>query len=159
MDLLPFFQWSEETGLGRVIRESVWAFAVVESIHLLALATMGGAVLLVDMRMLNLGLSGRSVAELAREAQPWLRRGLTVLIVSGIGLFASEAVKCYYSYPFWVKMSALAAAIVFTFTIRKRVVQAASGNIPSGTQMFVAVVSMMLWFTVAASGRWIGFSG
>lgn len=157
MDLLPFFQWSEETGLGRVIRESVWAFAVVESIHLLALATMGGAVLLVDMRMLNLGLSGRSVAELGREAQPWLRRGLVVLIISGIGLFASEAVKCYYSYPFWVKMSALFAAIIFTFTVRKRVVLADGAS--GGTQMAVALVSMALWFTVAASGRWIGFSG
>jgi hypothetical protein len=159
MDLLPFFQWFEETGLGRMIRESVWAFAVVESIHLLALATMGGAVLLVDMRMLNLGLSGRSVAELARDAQPWLRRGLVVLIISGIGLFASEAVKCYYSYPFWVKMSSLLAAIVFTFTVRKRVVLAEAGRNSGGVRMGVAVVSMALWFTVAASGRWIGFSG
>ncbi len=53
MNLLPFFQWSEESGLGRMVRESVWAFAVIESVHLLALATMGGAVLLVDMRMLE----------------------------------------------------------------------------------------------------------
>ena len=159
MDLLPFFQWSEETGLGRVIRESVWAFAVVESIHLLALATMGGAVLLVDMRMLNVGLRSRPIAELAREAQPWLRRALAVLIISGIGLFASEAVKCYYSYPFWVKMTALATAIVFTFTIRKRVVLAETGRISGGIQMAVALVSLGLWFTVAASGRWIGFSG
>ena len=47
----------------------MWAFAVIESVHLLALATMGGAVLLVDLRMLNLGLRRRPVAELAREAQ------------------------------------------------------------------------------------------
>lgn len=159
MDLLPFFQWSEETGLGRMVRESVWAFAVIESVHLLALATLGGAVLLVDMRMLNLGLRARPVAELARDSQRFVRAGLAVLILSGIALFASEAVKCYYSYPFWVKMGALILAIGFTFTVRSRVALAAEGQIPAGTQMIVALVSIALWFTVAASGRWIGFSG
>ena len=63
MNLLPFFQMVEESGLGRAVRESVWAFAVIESVHLLALAMMGGAVLLVDMRMLNIGHSwGRLLA-------------------------------------------------------------------------------------------------
>jgi hypothetical protein len=159
MDLLPFFQWSEETGLGRAVRESVWAFAVIESVHLLALATLGGATLVVDMRMLNLGLRSRPVSELARDTQRFVRGGLAVLIVSGIALFASEAVKCYYSSPFWVKMSALVLAIGFTFTIRRRVALASEGQVSGGVQMLVAVVSIALWFTVAASGRWIGFSG
>ena len=159
MDLLPFFQWSEESGLGRMVRESVWAFAAIESVHLLALATMGGAVLVVDMRMLGLGLRERPVAELACDAQRFLGLGLVVLIVSGIALFASEAVKCYYSYPFWVKMVSLFVATIFTYTIRRRVVLAGEGQTGGGTQVLVALVSMALWFTVAASGRWIGFSG
>src|SRR3954471_9675226 len=106
MELLPLFQWSEESGLGRMVRESVWAFAAIESIHLLALSTLGGAVLLVDLRMLNLGLRQRTIRELAFEARPYGRVALLVLIVSGVALFASEATKCYYSTPFWVKMTA-----------------------------------------------------
>jgi hypothetical protein len=82
-----------------------------------------------------------------------------VLIVSGLALFASEAVKCYYSSPFWVKMWALLAATIFTYTIRRRVVFSPEGRYGSSLQMLVAAVSMALWFTVAASGRWIGFSG
>jgi uncharacterized protein DUF6644 len=157
MDLLPLFQWCEESGLGRTVRESVWAFAVIESVHLLALAMMGGAVLLVDMRMLNLGMRQRPVAELAAEAQRFQNVALVVLIISGIGLFASEAVKCYYSVPFSVKMVALFIAIIFTYTIRKRV--AFSSDDSGSARMAVALVSVALWFTVAASGRWIGFSG
>ncbi len=159
MDLLSFFQWFEDTGLGRAVRESVWAFAVIESIHLLALATMGGAVLLVDMRMLNLGLRQRPVAELAREAQPFVNLGLIVLIVSGVALFASEAVKCYYSNPFWVKIITLFFATIYAYTLRRRVVFADAGQFGGGTQAVVALLSMGLWFTVAAAGRWIGFSG
>jgi len=157
MNLLPLFQWCEESGLGRTVRESVWAFAAVESVHLLALATMGGAVLLVDMRMLNLGLRQRPVAELAGEAQPFQNAALIVLVQSGIGLFASEAVKCYYSFPFSVKIITLFVATLFTYTIRRRVVYSADSS--GTTRIAVALVSVTLWFIVAAAGRWIGFSG
>ena len=159
MDLLPFFQWSEETGLGRMVRESVWAFAAIESVHLLALTMMGGAALLVDFRMLNLGLRRRPVGELAREAQRFFSLGLGVLVISGVALFSSEAVKCYYSTPFWVKMSTLVVATLFAYTIRRRVALAGEGQFGGTTRALVALMSIALWFTVAASGRWIGFSG
>jgi hypothetical protein len=159
MDLLPFFQWCEESGIGRTIRESVWAFAVIESVHLLALATMGGAVLLVDMRLLNLGLRQRPVAELARDARPFMNAGLVVLILSGLGLFLSESVKCYYSTPFRVKIATLAVAALYAYTLRNRVALDEGGRFGAGTKMLVGLVSLALWFVVAASGRWIGFSG
>src|SRR6478672_11893499 len=110
MNLLPLFQWCEESGLGRMVRESVWAFAVIESVHLLALATMGGAILLVDLRMLNLGLRQRPVAELAQEARPFHNAAGLDLVLSGVGLFSSEAVTCYHSFPFWVKITTLVVA-------------------------------------------------
>jgi hypothetical protein len=159
MDLLPLFQWSEQSGLGRIVRESAWAFAVIESMHLLALATMGGAALLVDLRLLNVGLRQRPVAELAGEAQRFFNLGLAVLIVSGLGLFASEAVKCYHSTAFRVKMIALVSATLFAYLVRKRVAFADEGRFGNGTKALVAMVSMALWFTVAAGGRWIGYSG
>lgn len=157
MDILALFQSIEESGLGRMVRESVWAFAVIESIHLLALVMLGGSVLLVDLRMLHLGLRSRSVSELARDTRPIANLGLVILIVSGYALFASEAVKCYYSFPYWVKMGALALALLFTYTVHNRI--AASDTSGSGGKAVVAIISLLLWFTVAAAGRWIGFSG
>jgi len=159
MDLLALFQWFEESGLGRAVRESVWAFAVIESIHLIALVTMGGAALIVDMRLLNLGLRQRPVAELAREAQRFLSAGLVLLILSGSALFASEAVKCYYSTPFRIKIITLFFATIFTYGVRNRVALAEEGRVGSASKAIVAVLSIGLWFTVAAAGRWIGFSG
>ena len=156
MAALDLFQAIEASGISTAIRESPWAFAVIESVHLLALAVMGGTVLLVDLRLLGLGLSGRSVRELAGETQRYMTAALAVLIVTGVGLFLSEAIKCFYSTPFWIKMGALATATVFTYTVRRLVVSRAEQ--PPGAKV-VAVVSLALWFTVAASGRWIGFSG
>ena len=70
--LLPFFEWCEQLWLGQFIVGSNWLFPVIESVHLLGLSVLGGAILVVDMRLLGLGLKNHPVAELARDARPWL---------------------------------------------------------------------------------------
>ena len=114
MNLLPFVQWVEASSAHAAIANSSWAFAVIESVHLLALAAIGGAVLVVDLRMLGLGLKAQPVPELARSAYPWFVGSLVVMLATGIPLFISEPTKCYYSNPFWFKMGSLVlwAAII-----------------------------------------------
>lgn len=159
MSLLPFFQWCEASAVGHAIRTSTWAFAVIESVHLLGLAAIGGAVLLVDLRLLGLGLRRQPVAQVARDAQPWLVGSLVLMLSTGVALFLSESIKCYYSTPFWVKMTSLLLAIIFTFTVRRKIAMADEGRTRPIWQKVVALVSLALWFSVGASGRWIGFSG
>src|SRR5213592_768328 len=115
--LLPFFQWCEASTVGDGIRQSLWAVAAIESIHLLGLAAIGGAVLVVNLRMLGLGLRHQPIREVARNAYPWFVASVVVMLVTGVALFLSEAVKCYYSTPFWVKITSLALAIVFSLTV------------------------------------------
>src|SRR5262245_44187862 len=158
MNLLPWFEWCEASALGQGVRASLWLFPVIESLHLVALAVLGGAVLLVDMRLLGLGLKRQSPAELARDAQPWLVASLLVMLATGVSLFLSEAVKCYWSPAFWIKMTTLPFAILFTLALRRRVKDDAR-PVGSLSGKLLALVSLSLWFTVAAAGRWIGFSG
>ena len=156
--LLPYFQWIEAGPVGEAIRNSLWLFPFVEAFHLLALAVIGGAVLLVDFRLLGLGLKRHPIADLARDAQPWLIGSLLFMIASGVPLFMSEAIKCYYSFAFWVKMSALVLAIIYTFTIRRRVTMADDARFSPAVYRAVGAVSILLWATVGWGGRWIGFS-
>lgn len=156
--LLPFFQWCESLWLGQFVVGSLWLFPVIESVHLLALALLGGAIFIVDFRLLGLGLKDRAVAEVARDARPWLIGGLIVMIMTGIPLFLSEPIKCYYSTAFWIKMTTLPIALLFTFTVRWRVTVADAVRNTARRQQLVGALSLALWFTVAAAGRWIGFS-
>lgn len=158
MNLLPFFEWCEATAVGSAIRNSQWLFPVIESVHLLALAMIGGALLVVDLRLLGLGLRGQPVRQLARDAQPWLVGSLLVMIATGVPLFLSESIKCYYSPPFWVKISTLPVAILFTFTVRRKVAMADETRLAGHWHKLVGLLSLAAWFTVAAAGRWIGFS-
>jgi hypothetical protein len=156
--LLPFFQWCETLWLGQFVVGSNWLFPVIESIHLLFLALLGGSVLIVDMRLARLLLKDRAVSELAAEARPFMIAALLGMVATGLPLFLSEPIKCYYSAAFWLKMETLAIALVFTFTIRTRVTRSESVRNTARRQILVGALSMALWLTVAASGRWIGFS-
>jgi hypothetical protein len=155
--LLPFFQWCESLWLGRAVVGSLWLFPAIEAVHLLGLTMLGGAILLVDLRLLGTGLTHAPVADVARQAKPWLIAAIAVLIATGVPLFLSEAVKCYYNDAFWVKITTLPIAIAFTFTIRS---SATTGSVRNTArrQKLVGALSMALWFVVAAAGRWIGFS-
>jgi hypothetical protein len=154
--LLPFFEWCEASFIGQMIRQSLWLFPVIEAVHLLALTVIGGAVLILDLRMLGVGLR-QPVSEIARDARPYLAWGLVVMIATGIALFLSESVKCYYSQAFWIKITTLPVALLFTFAIRQPIAKRATAGATMRTRL-VALISMALWFTVAAAGRWIGFS-
>jgi hypothetical protein len=155
--LLPFFQYCESLWLGQFVVGSNWLFPVIEAVHLLALSVLGGAVLVVDLRLLGLGLTNRSAAELWRAARPWMIASLAGMILTGIPLFLSEPIKLYYSDSFWVKITTLPIAIAFAFTIRSRATQDGVRN-TARRQMLVGALSIALWVVVAAAGRWIGFS-
>ena len=155
--LLSFFEWCEATALGHAIKDSAWLFPFIEAVHLLGLSVLGGALLVVDLRMLGLGLRDQSIGDLAASTRRWLFGSIAVMIVTGTALFLSESVKCYYSQAFWVKMSALSLALVFTLTVWQRVAMRATRSTTLRTRL-VSLVSLALWFTVAAAGRWIGFS-
>ena len=154
--LLPFFEWCEATMLGRTIRESLWMFPVLEAIHLVGLCVLGGALLVVDLRLLGLGLKDSTIGELDRQARPWLLMGVAILLITGVALFTSEAIKCYYNTSFWVKITTLPFAILFTLAVKERFARTAVYT--SATSQWVGSADLLLWFIVAAGGRWIGFS-
>ena len=155
--VLELFQWAERTPLGDFIRSSLWLFPVIEAVHLLGLCLLGGAILIVDLRLLGTGLRSTSAAQLSVYARPWLRAAILVLVSTGVLLFFSEAVKLYYSTSFWVKITTLPLALAFTMGIRDRLIQGAPDT---GTLMtrLAGLISITLWVVVAAAGRWIGFS-
>ena len=159
MTAYDVFDWLEMTWIGQTVRDSLWLFPVIESVHLLALSLLGGAVLIVDFRLLGLGITQRPVAMVERAAAPWLLTALVVLVATGVPLFLSEAIKCYFNTSFWVKMIALAVGLIFTYTVRRSVARRDPSE--GGSELvcrLVGAASMAVWFTVAAAGRWIGFS-
>ena len=156
--LFPFFQWSEATGAAGFLRTSIWAFPFVQAVHLLSLCVLAGAILIVDLRLLGAGIRHQAIPTVIRHARPWLVTGLVLMVVTGYLMFSANAAARYFiNDSFWVKMTTLPLAIVFTFGTRETLVRRDRIETSLRTRL-AGAVSIMLWFTVAAAGRWIGFS-
>ena len=157
MTLLDLFTAAENSSLGDAIRESQWLFPVIECFHLLALAVLGGTVLIVNLSLLGWGLGRDRAGQLWRDIRVAMGVSIVVMLVSGALLFTSEAIKLYYHEAFWVKMCSLALALLFTITVQRRT--ALSNDLrPTVLSRAVAVTSLSLWLLVGSGGRWIGFS-
>ena len=154
--LLNFARWCEGTAVSGAINNSLWLFAAIESVHLLGLCLLGGSILLVDLRLMGFGLTGQPMPRLIRQVRPWLLGAVTIMIVTGIPLFLSEAIKCYYNDAFWLKITTLPFALTFTLLVRARI--ARDGAYVNALTQQAGAMSIVLWFVVAAAGRWIGFS-
>jgi hypothetical protein len=145
------------SGLGRYMQTSVWGFAVVEAIHLLALAALGGSVLIVDLRLLGLIFRHDSARTLGRDLGRVLLTSLIVMIVTGVAMVSEEALKYYFSPAFRWKMTLLATAVLFYFTLHRRALIQADQHPLTLWSKIAAVVSMSLWLGVGVAGRAIGF--
>lgn len=139
------------------MRQSQWAFAVVEMFHLIALAVLGGAVLIVNLRLLGIVLRGRPADGIARDLSPLVSWSLLVLVVSGILMVGEETMKCYYNEAFRWKMGLFAAALVFFLILQRGIRTAPRPVIFGPAGKVLATISLLLWFGVGVAGRVIGF--
>ena len=154
MTLYHTAQNIEASALGQTIRESTWLFPAIESTHLLALALLGGSVLILSLSVLGIGLK-TAPAELYKSARRYMNTAVIVLLITGVLLAVSEPVKLYGRQAFWVKMISLGIALIVTYgAFNPLVKRGASG---AGIRSITAL-NMAAWLMVAAAGRWIGFS-
>ena len=154
--LLPFFQGIESLPIGMAARESAWFVAAINVAHLLSLVMFVGALLVVDLRLLGTGMRNVPVAQLARDARPWMVSGFFGLMCTGLLQVLTTPIKQYYSPDFWLKMETLVVALIFTFVIRWRLTQRDESRFNPLLGKLVAVVSILLWTSIAVFGRFIG---
>jgi hypothetical protein len=153
--LRPFFEWCDGTTTGQVIRDSRFLFPIIETLHLLALTVLLGSVLVLNLRLLGAGLRTQPMPLVARSLDPLTFWSLLAMLITGSLLFCSEALKCFDSPPFLIKMVTLFLAIVFHWTVFRPTVNSPA-EAARPRRIATAMVSMILWFGVAVAGRAIG---
>jgi hypothetical protein len=156
MSLLPVVEALEASRISTVMRQDPYFSAVVNVIHLLGLVIFAGSILIVDLRLLGGGIKKQPLAQVARDAQPWLIGSLILMLSTGIPQILLTPTKQYYSQWFWLKMEILPIAIIYTFTVRRMVAQAAEGRVRPVWRMLVGLVSIAMWTVVPICGRLIG---
>lgn len=145
--------------MSQAYRDSTYLFPVTQALHILAVTVFVGAIVIGDLRLLGWGPVGQSRASIVRSAQRILLWAGLAVLVTGIPQFTTNAMTYHRSPLFIFKMYLLAAALIFTATLRWRVAVADEGRLPSWVPRVVGAVSLALWIGVTISGRLITYYG
>ena len=77
----------EAMGRGPSVRRSAprsGSTRLIQAIHLVFLALFAGGMMIIDLRLLGFGMRSKPVAEVARDARPWVVIGFLGLVATGL---------------------------------------------------------------------------
>ena len=156
MSLLNVLNWLQHTWWAVGIKESDFVFPLIEGSHILSLSFSVGMVMILDMRLLRISFRSQPVSLLMGQLMPWTMTGFAVMLLTGILLFAAQAVKVYGNTFFRIKMilMLLAGLNALYYQVRyyPKMAEWERTKTPLGVRI-IAVLSLILWIGVIACGR------
>jgi hypothetical protein len=135
------------------LNNNEWSFPLLEIIHIAAFTLSIGTIGIVDMGLLGWGKRG-SAAQLWHETKSYTLVGLIIMLISGPLIFSSDPNMYLGNASFKFKMVALLVAIIYNYTIHRRVVLSGA---PPGVSKLVGGLSLALWISIVAGGLFIAF--
>jgi hypothetical protein len=159
--IITICQWLEQTAVGSSIRESLWLFPIIETVHIFGIILLVGATSILDLRLMGLAFRDESVSKMAGRFIPWALAGFIIQVVTGLLLFSSEATKMYGNLGFQVKMSLIVVAglnaLIFHSVAYKSVGKWDYDPVAPLSARAAGLISILLWFGIVAAGRWIAY--
>lgn len=162
LSLHDFCHWLAATPLSLYLQKTEWIIPAVQTIHILSIAVVISAVLLVHLHTLGLAMRSQPAAVLARRFLPWLWCALVVLFFSGSTLIVAEPARSLPNAVFICKMALVIAAVILTLLYERPLRKDASYWEKTRARRInasaIAVVSLLVWVGIVFAGRWIAYT-
>jgi len=162
--LLQFLNLLEDSTWAETIRQSLWLYPALEIMHISGIVMLVGGALFFDLRLLGFS-KNLPVTGLSAYLLPFSRRGLLLVIPSGLLLFITNAKSLGVDPTFWLKMSLLAVAALNVLVFHKFIFKFAEllktehkiiEKVPFSARIS-ALVSIMAWIAIIACGRLLAY--
>ncbi len=154
-DLKPWVDSLKDVWPAPVIKSSSVIFPIVQTCHLLAIATLGGCVLVPNLRLMGVGMTSVSPARLERSVRPLMLGALIVLLITGALMALVIAPRLYGRPAFLAKMIALAAALILSLGVVGPTAQ--RDGVLGQPQRILAGLALLLWlFAIYVFGWSLG---
>jgi hypothetical protein len=159
--IVNILQWLNDTNVAEAIRNSVWIFPAIETVHVIAIAFVVGSIMRLDLRLAGLIWRDRSVSEISGQMLPWTWASFVVATIFGLLLFASKPFTYLQILFFDVKMFLIVLAglnmVIFQQIIFKDVAKWDRSPMPPTAVRVAGSLSLAFWVSVLVCGRLIGF--
>lgn len=151
MEPWPVIIALEHSPLAVWLRTSL-AYPVLESLHIIGLATMFGSLLVVELRLLGL-IRQVEVGALAHGVLPWTLLGFLLVAGTGLSMFFARAAELIANPVFLIKMLLVMTAGLNAAWLHSR------GPLDGSSMQtrIQAALSLLIWLTVIVCGRWIAY--
>jgi hypothetical protein len=154
-------QGIEASSIARWMREALWAYPAVETVHILALGLVVGSIVIVDLRLLGLSRDV-SVSRLSRHALPFTVGAFVVAMLTGLLMFTAHAEDFLTNRVFAIKMGLILLAGVNAGILHsgpwRTITQWDTGALPPTSVRFQAALSIVVWIAVVACGRLLAYT-
>jgi hypothetical protein len=148
----------EQSALAQMLRESLYIYPLANVLHVLAVATLLGAIAVFDLRVLGFG-KGVAVDALAKLALPVAMGALCIAVPTGAAMFVTEAPAYVRNPVFLTKIAliALAAINIAAFHFGPLRDARRFAKQPSWRARVSAAASLGLWLAAVTAGRLIAY--
>ncbi len=157
--LYQSFEWIHGWSWAAALRESEDVYPLIETLHVLAIAVTVGTVVTMDLRVLGVILRQEAVTRVGHAMLPLTWWGFALMLLTGLPLFAAQAVQLYSNPAFRVKVLLLALvgcnALLFHATAYRTVGSWDQNTVTPLPARAFASASIALWSAIIVSGRLI----
>ncbi len=162
MSLLGVCQWIGDTPGSIALHESIWAYPIVESVHVLTLCLFLGLAVMLDLRLIGASFGDVPVSQMVKRLEPWTLAGFIIMVISGVLLFYAIPVKTYLNIFFRLKVAFLVLAglnvAMFQFGVSRSMAKWDLAARPPFRARLAGAVSLTLWAAIVICGRMIAYN-
>ena len=161
MQTVEFIDWLSSTPVSRVIQDTGWIIPAVQSVHILAIATLIGSAIVLDLKLVGVIARTESYGVVFRRYMPWLWSGLAVLVMTGLAMVVGEPERVIENWVFWTKMGLVAIAFCLTLIMRVPMLREEIDGQSRIWPLIVkplGVLALAIWVMIIFCGRWIAYA-
>lgn len=162
MDLSAIVQAINDSPVGEWMRGSLKALPIINALHVMAITTVFGTILIVDLRLLGFPDARRPVSRVSGELLRWTWVAFALAAVTGALMFTANANTYYVNTAFWLKMLVIALAgtnmAVFQLATFRSVARWDKEAPTPLAARAAGALSITFWVSVILLGRLIGFT-
>jgi hypothetical protein len=148
-----FCHWLQATPLSLLISTHFWIIPALQTVHILAIASVISSVFMIDLRLLGLVRGEQPASEFAAGFLPFIWWPLPILAVTGASLIAAEPARSLENPSFGIKMALLLGAVVVTLVYQRH-----AESVGRVWRLGFGLVSLTLWTGIVLAGRWIAYT-
>jgi hypothetical protein len=154
--------WISNTAISNLFQNQLWVIPTSQSIHIVCVSVVFGCAVMISLRVLGLGITGRSVSQLTTTLVPWMYRALVVLLLTGAVQTIAEPLRQFVTPAFWWKMFMIICVVILTTwfarAVRRNAAKWDAAPMRPASAKLFALVSLGLWIGIIFCGRFIGYT-